>query len=342
MAYAIGKKLGFSPSEVKWVTEPFDSSYAPGPKSFDFDINEISITKPREKAVDFSAPYYTNPQVGSSLRLTCYHALVAEAVGDPQVGDDHARTAVDQVIKPTSQPAAQIGGTPCPHVPRAATSWGGAAHARARRLTPCISVAVNALQSDGTLAALTNKRWIASAAKRAGAALSSQLTRVGTAEEERAPTSPPSRTAPAWRWARAAPPPWTPRSSSSPVGGGLVDPPQPAGAALALGLTPTQSLHYVVVPQAVRRVIPPLMNDFLAWVKDVALVSIIGPQEAFRVAQIYASLNTQSRLLLASTALYPCVTGDTLQLDEQQARIGRRASWPPSGCDDPRPRAARP
>ncbi len=62
VAYAIAGKLGFSRSEVKWTVEPFDSSYAPGPKSFDFDINEISITPARSKVVDFSTPYYTNPQ----------------------------------------------------------------------------------------------------------------------------------------------------------------------------------------------------------------------------------------------------------------------------------------
>src|SRR5581483_8221957 len=62
VAYAVAAKLGFPRSQVKWVVEPFDSSYAPGPKSFDFDINEISITKPRAQEVDFSTPYYTNPQ----------------------------------------------------------------------------------------------------------------------------------------------------------------------------------------------------------------------------------------------------------------------------------------
>src|SRR3954453_3005804 len=44
VAYAIAGRLGFANDEVKWVTEPFNSSYAPGPKSFDFDVNEISIT----------------------------------------------------------------------------------------------------------------------------------------------------------------------------------------------------------------------------------------------------------------------------------------------------------
>ena len=52
---------------------PFNSSYAPGPKDFDFDINQISITPPREKVVDFSKPYYVAPQAvvvgkGSDLR----------------------------------------------------------------------------------------------------------------------------------------------------------------------------------------------------------------------------------------------------------------------------------
>ena len=60
-------------------------------------------------------------------------------------------------------------------------------------------------------------------------------------------------------------------------------------AALALGLTPAQSTRFVVLPQAVRRVVPPLLNDFIALQKDVALVSILGPLEAFRVAQIEAS-----------------------------------------------------
>ena len=58
--------------------------------------------------------------------------------------------------------------------------------------------------------------------------------------------------------------------------------PSQAGAALALGLTPLQALRYVIVPQAVRRVIPPLLNDFISLQKDVALVSILGPEEAVR------------------------------------------------------------
>src|SRR4051812_11715901 len=50
VAYAIAERLGFSRGEGKWTVEPFNSSYAPGPKDFDFDVNQISITPPREKA----------------------------------------------------------------------------------------------------------------------------------------------------------------------------------------------------------------------------------------------------------------------------------------------------
>src|SRR5687768_8616639 len=62
VAYAVARELRFAKNEVEWTVVPFNSSYAPGPKDFDFDINQISITPQREKAVDFSRPYYTAPQ----------------------------------------------------------------------------------------------------------------------------------------------------------------------------------------------------------------------------------------------------------------------------------------
>jgi polar amino acid transport system substrate-binding protein len=58
VVYALAGTLGVAKSKVKWVHEPFDSSYTPGPKSFDFDINEISYTAQRAKAVTFSESYY--------------------------------------------------------------------------------------------------------------------------------------------------------------------------------------------------------------------------------------------------------------------------------------------
>lgn len=79
-------------------------------------------------------------------------------------------------------------------------------------------------------------------------------------------------------------------------------------AALAVGLTSAQSLRFVVVPQALRRIGPPLLNDFIALQKDAALVSILGPLEAFRVAQIDASSNFNYTPLLAAALLYIAIT----------------------------------
>jgi polar amino acid transport system permease protein len=84
--------------------------------------------------------------------------------------------------------------------------------------------------------------------------------------------------------------------------------PSQRAAALALGLTGRQALRFVILPQAVRRVVPPLLNDFISLQKDVALVSILGPLEAFRVAQIAASSNFEYTPLVAAALLYLCVT----------------------------------
>jgi len=70
VAYAVAKQLGFSPSQVKWAHEPFNNSYAPGPKKFDFDINEISYTPQRATAVTFSNSYYDVQQALVALKGT--------------------------------------------------------------------------------------------------------------------------------------------------------------------------------------------------------------------------------------------------------------------------------
>src|SRR4051795_2221670 len=54
VAYAVARQLGFGPAEVKWVYTPFTKAYAPGKKSFDFDINQVSYTPARAKVVTFS------------------------------------------------------------------------------------------------------------------------------------------------------------------------------------------------------------------------------------------------------------------------------------------------
>lgn len=79
-------------------------------------------------------------------------------------------------------------------------------------------------------------------------------------------------------------------------------------AALSVGLTQTQTMRHVVLPQAVRRVGPPLLNDFVALQKDVALISIIGPQEAFRVAQIFQGENFNYTPIVAAAMLYLVIT----------------------------------
>jgi polar amino acid transport system substrate-binding protein len=70
VAYAVAAQLGFKKSQVKWAYEPFNDSYAPGPKKFDFDVNEISVTPARAQAVTFSTSYYNVQQALVALKGT--------------------------------------------------------------------------------------------------------------------------------------------------------------------------------------------------------------------------------------------------------------------------------
>ena len=80
-------------------------------------------------------------------------------------------------------------------------------------------------------------------------------------------------------------------------------------AGLAIGLTESQTMRHVILPQAVRRVGPPLLNDFIALQKDVALISILGVAgEAFRVAQIQAASDFNYTPLIAAALLYLAIT----------------------------------
>jgi polar amino acid transport system permease protein len=98
--------------------------------------------------------------------------------------------------------------------------------------------------------------------------------------------------------------------------------PSQGGAALALGLTRPQALRYVILPQAIRRVLPPLLNDFISLQKDVALISILGgASEAFRSAQIFAASDFNYTPLIAAGLLFLCVTIPlTRYVDRLQAR----------------------
>jgi polar amino acid transport system substrate-binding protein len=109
VAYAIATQLGFTRNQVNWVVEPFDSSYAPGPKKFDFDINEITVTPDRAQAVDFSKGYYDVNQAIVALQsnpIVNAHSpsdLSTYKYGD-QVGTT-GLTYINSQIKPTKTPA---------------------------------------------------------------------------------------------------------------------------------------------------------------------------------------------------------------------------------------------
>jgi polar amino acid transport system substrate-binding protein len=108
VAYAVADQLGFDKASVKWVKEPFNKSYAPGDKDFDFDINQISITPQRAKVVTFSDGYYT----ASQALITLKDSPVAKATSlddlkkyklGAQTGTT-SLTAIREDIQPSSEP----------------------------------------------------------------------------------------------------------------------------------------------------------------------------------------------------------------------------------------------
>ena len=200
VAYAIAKQLGFGAAQVKWTVEPFDSSYAPGPKPFDFDINEISITSARAKAVDFSTPYYTNPQAIVVVKCSSYqHATTLAQLRGAKFGVQEGTTslaAVTAEIKPAHAPyvynnsndvvtalrqhgvdaivvdlatAFYLTSGEIPHgvivgqfgAP-GGDNWGVLLSKRSK-LTQCVDLAVGRLRSGGMLASITS-RWMQSGA----------------------------------------------------------------------------------------------------------------------------------------------------------------------------------
>ncbi len=108
VAYAIARELGFEDSEVEWTVVPFNASYRPGPKDFDFDVNQISITPARAKRVDFSEPYYTAPQaVIATKDSPAAGATTLAELQDVSIGVQIGTTSLDAVsasIQPSEQP----------------------------------------------------------------------------------------------------------------------------------------------------------------------------------------------------------------------------------------------
>ena len=107
-AYAIADQLGYSSSQVKWTVVPFNASYAPGPKDFDFDLNEISITPKRAEQVEFSSPYYEADQAVVALKDSDAAGATSLAdIADANIGVQIGTTSLDAVnssIQPSSDP----------------------------------------------------------------------------------------------------------------------------------------------------------------------------------------------------------------------------------------------
>jgi polar amino acid transport system substrate-binding protein len=108
-AYAVAKQLGFSPSEVDWTYVPFNRSFAPGKKPFDFDINQISYAKERAKVVTFSTSYYNVNQavvVLKGTKIASVHTI--SGLRPFKLGAQVGTTSysfIKSTIKPTTQPA---------------------------------------------------------------------------------------------------------------------------------------------------------------------------------------------------------------------------------------------
>jgi polar amino acid transport system substrate-binding protein len=108
VAYAVAERLGYARGDVVWTRVKFDNAIAPGPKDFDFDINQFSITEERKRAVDFSGPYYLVRQAVIALKTSkiAGKASLADLKGaklGAQVGTTSYQ-AITDVIKPTSKP----------------------------------------------------------------------------------------------------------------------------------------------------------------------------------------------------------------------------------------------
>ena len=109
VAYATAAKLGYTKTQVKWTRVTFNAVIAPGPKSFDADLDEVSITAVRKKSLDFSSGYYDVTQAVIALKGSKAAGVhtVAGLRGfklGAQVGTT-SYTAITDVIKPTKSPS---------------------------------------------------------------------------------------------------------------------------------------------------------------------------------------------------------------------------------------------
>jgi polar amino acid transport system substrate-binding protein len=201
VAYAIAKQLGYSKAKVKWTYVPFNKAFAPGPKAFDFDINQISITPARAKVVSFSTSYYDVNQAlvvnkGSKIAsVRSIKGLQSFKLG-AQLGTT-SYTYIKNRIQPSQQPAVfnsnasavlalknkQIDGlmvdlptafyVTAVQVPNGkilgqfenkggVTDRFGVVLAKGNPLTGCVDKAISSLRTNGTLKRL-QQLWLAKA-----------------------------------------------------------------------------------------------------------------------------------------------------------------------------------
>ncbi len=108
VAFAVGKQLGYSQSQVKWVVAPFNSVVAGAPGKYDFDINEVSITAKRAQVVDFSSGYYDVAQVVVVPKSSKYaNVTTISGLKGAKLAAQQGTTSLDaitNVIKPGTSP----------------------------------------------------------------------------------------------------------------------------------------------------------------------------------------------------------------------------------------------
>jgi polar amino acid transport system substrate-binding protein len=202
IAYAVAKELGFEQADVQWTRVKFNNAIQPGPKAFDFDINEFSITEDRKKAVDFSSPYYDvsqavialddskiagaksladlkNARLGAQVSTTSYSVItdLVKPTVEPRVfpNNDNAKQALQNgqldglvVDLPTAfyMTGAEIENSKIVgqfELGQGTPEQFGLVLDKGSPLTPCVSKAVDALREDGTLDQLA-KEWLADVA----------------------------------------------------------------------------------------------------------------------------------------------------------------------------------
>jgi polar amino acid transport system substrate-binding protein len=192
---AVVEQMGFSQDEVRWVVVPFNNSYKPGPKDFDFYVNQVSYLPARDKAVDFSDSYYDVEQavvalkgsefanatsladlkgakIGAQVGTTSYDAIVnvVQPDEDPAVFDRNIdaisalkNEQIDAIVVdfPTSLyvTAVQVpNGKIVGRLP-AGEEYLGYVFEEGNPLRDCVNEAIAALQADGTIEQLQDE-WI--------------------------------------------------------------------------------------------------------------------------------------------------------------------------------------